>query len=140
MAVIDRSFGGLDRGEAFFGRTYDDTMGLLLSARHYVANIQPGEFAGIEPGAQLYLNCEALRVTARLAQVMAWLLAQKAVAAGELTVEQAREEAYRLGAHTQCLAETDSVVAASSPKLAELLAQSRRLFERVARLDRQLDA
>ena len=139
MAAIDSDFAGAERGAPFFGRTFDDTMGLLLSARHYVANIQPGEFAHIEPGDQLYLNCEALRLTTQLAQVMAWLLAQKAVAAGELTPAQVRAEAYRLGAHAQCLADTDAQVAANSPKLAGLLAQSRRLFERVARLDRQLD-
>jgi regulator of CtrA degradation len=140
MTTADSNLSSVARGELFLGRTYEDTMELLLSARHYVANIQPVEFAQIEPGEQLYLNCEALRMTARLAHVMTWLLVQKAVAAGELTPAQVRAEDYRLGGHAQCRTDTDAQVAASSPKLAELVAQSRRLFERVARLDRQFDA
>jgi regulator of CtrA degradation len=140
MAVVENNLPEPERMVPFFGRTYDETMGLLLSARHYVANVQPGEFSRIEPGEQLHLNCEALRLTTRLAQVMAWLLVQKAIAAGELSREEARSDAYRLGSHAQCLADTDARVAANSKKLGALMARSRLLFERVARLDRQLDS
>jgi regulator of CtrA degradation len=139
MSAVENEFNEPERAVPFFGRTYDETMELLLSARHYVASIQPGEFSQIEPGERLNLNCEALRLTTRLAQVMAWLLAQKAVAAGEITRAQAQSDAYRLGAHTLCLADTDARVAANSKKLGALMSQSRLLFERVARLDRQID-
>ncbi len=127
-----------DAVSPFFGRTFDETMSLLLSARHYVANVQPGEPFQADPDERLHMNCEAMRLTTRLAQVMAWLLAQKAVAAGEITREEVREERYRLGALQLCLTDTDARVAQSSAKLGDLMFQSRRLFERVARLDRQL--
>jgi regulator of CtrA degradation len=140
MSAVENEFNEPERTVPFFGRTYDETMGLLLSARHYVANVQPGEFSQIEPGERLHLNCEALRLTTRLAQIMAWLLAQKALAAGEITREEAQGDAFRLGAHALCLADTDARVAANSKKLGALMAQSRLLFERVARLDRQLDS
>lgn len=138
MTLSDSGGGALERIAPFFGRTYDETMSLLLSARHYVANIQPGESFQTDPDERLHMNCEAMRLTTRLAQVMAWLLAQKAVAAGELTREQVRDERFRLGAHDLCLADTDARVAKSSQKLGDLMGQSRRLFERVARLDSQL--
>ena len=123
----------------FIGRTYDETMGLLLSARHYCATVQPGEPMPDRREARLNLSCEAMRLTARLAQVMAWLLAQRAVAAGEITAEEARDPRYRLDAHRICLADTTAEVREMSPKLAELMARSLTLFERVARLDAQLD-
>jgi regulator of CtrA degradation len=138
VTLTDTGGGALERIAPFFGRTYDETMSLLLSARHYVANVQPGEPFQTDPDERLHMNCEAMRLTTRLAQVMAWLLAQKAVAAGELTRDEVRDERYRLGAHDLCLADTDARVARSSPRLGDLMGQSRRLFERVARLDSQL--
>jgi regulator of CtrA degradation len=140
MSAVERNLSAPDRTAPFFGRTYDETMGLLLSARHYVANFQVGEFSQVEPGERLHLNCEALRLTTRLAQILAWLLAQKALAAGEITREEAQGDVYRLGAHELCLADTDARVSANSKKLGLLMAQSRVLFGRVARLDRQLDS
>jgi hypothetical protein len=43
VTLTDTGGGALERIAPFFGRTYDETMSLLLSARHYVANVQPGE-------------------------------------------------------------------------------------------------
>ncbi len=124
----------------FLGRAYDETMGLLLSARHYCAAIQPREAAPSDPHDRLHLNCEAMRLTTRLAQVMAWLLAQRAVAEGELSPEKVRTPDYRLGAHEVCLADTTAQVSELSPRLADLMARSLSLFERIARLDSQFDA
>jgi regulator of CtrA degradation len=124
----------------FLGRAYDETMGLLLSARHYCAAVQPRETAPSDPQDRLHLNCEAMRLTTRLAQVMAWLLAQRAVAVGELSAEKARTPDYRLGAHDICLADTTARVNELSPRLADLMARSLNLFERIARLDSQFDA
>jgi regulator of CtrA degradation len=140
VTLSETGGGSFDRIAPFFGRTYDETMGLLLSARHYVANVQPSESFQTDPDERLQMNCEAMRLTTRLAQIMAWLLAQKAVAAGEITREEVRAEKFRLGAHDLCLADTDARVARSSQKLGDLMGQSRRLFERVARLDSQLSA
>lgn len=124
----------------FLGRAYDETMGLLLSARHYCAAVQPGEVAPSDPHDRLHLNCEAMRLTTRLAQVMAWLLAQRAVAEGEISAEKARSPDFRLGAHEICLADTTAKVNELSPRLGDLMARSLTLFERIARLDSQLDA
>ncbi len=73
---------------AFFGKTYDETLGLLVEVRDYVADGELRDRAALAPAVGARLSCEALRVTARLTQLMAWLLAQKAVHAGELSNEE----------------------------------------------------
>jgi regulator of CtrA degradation len=76
-----------------------------------------------------------MRVTARLAQVMAWLLAQRAVFNGEISREEAAGERFRLSEQKICMAETEGECTDLPQRLRELLDQSRRLYIRVARLD-----
>ena len=86
---------------AFFGRTYDEAMGLLLEARNYVIADDMRRSDTTQPADRLILCCEAMRLTARLTHVMAWLLAQKAVHAGEIThaaVAEALSLPYRSAA------------------------------------------
>jgi len=125
----------METATRFFGKTYDETMVLLVDSRNYLANAQPAEARGLKPIERLRLNCEAMRLTTRLTQIMAWLLAQRAVHEGEISRERAAGEEFRLTAEDVCLAETDSAVSGVPPRLIELLDQSRRLYVRVARLD-----
>lgn len=125
----------METATRFFGKTYDETMALLVASRDYLANAQPADTTGLKPIERLRVNCEAMRLTTRLTQVMAWLLAQRAVHEGELTREAAASEDYRLQADEVCLAETDHTGHVLPPRMRELLDQSRRLYVRVARLD-----
>jgi regulator of CtrA degradation len=125
----------METATRFFGKTYDETMALLVASRDYLANAQPAEANGLKPIERLRVNCEAMRLTTRLTQVMAWLLAQRAVHEGELTREVAAGEDYRLQAEEVCLAETEQTAHGLPPRMLELLEQSRRLYVRVARLD-----
>ena len=68
-----------------FHKTYDETLALLVTARDYMSYAVPVKQPDVEPAQRLQVSCEAMRVTARLSHVMAWLLAQKAVQAGEIT-------------------------------------------------------
>lgn len=125
----------METATRFFGKTYDETMALLVASRDYLANAQPADATGLKPIERLRVNCEAMRLTTRLTQIMAWLLAQRAVYEGEMTREMASSEEFRLAADEVCLAETHTVAGALPPRLCELLDQSRRLYVRVARLD-----
>ncbi|MEI9986261.1 MAG: DUF1465 family protein [Aliidongia sp.] len=121
---------------AFFGRTYDEAMGLLLEARNYVlADDSRHAAATTLPTERLILCCEAMRLTARLTHVMAWLLAQKAVHAGEITLAEAAAEPFALGGRTTCLDEYPGVADLGDDWLTGLLDRSRRLYVRVSRLD-----
>lgn len=117
-----------------FDKTYDETLRLLVTARDYMAYAAPASRPGLAPVDRLRVNCEAMRVTARLSHIMAWLLAQKAVQAGEMTREQAAE-AYALGDDDVCVLETEVEEEGLPLGLRDLLARSRALYVRVSRLD-----
>ena len=125
----------METATRFFGKTYDETMSLLLASRDYLAMAQPADAHGLKPIDRLRVNCEAMRLTTRLTQIMAWLLAQRAVFAGEMGRAQAASDEFRLAADSICMAESDFEVQILPMRLQELLDQSRRLYVRVARLD-----
>ncbi len=125
----------METATRFFGKTYDETMSLLLASRDYLATAQPADAVGLKPIDRLRVNCEAMRLTTRLTQIMAWLLAQRAVFAGEMGRAQAASDQFRLSADGVCMAEADVPENVLPMRLRELLDQSRRLYVRVARLD-----
>lgn len=118
----------------FFDKTYDETMALLIAARDYMTHAAPLNRPGQEPVQRLRASCEALRLTARLSHVMAWLLAQKAVHAGEITQAKAAE-AFRLSDEDTDLLEAEDGISTLPEGLQELLRKSRSLYVRVSRLD-----
>ncbi len=125
----------METATRFFGKTYDETMSLLLASRDYLASAQPADATGLKPIDRLRVNCEAMRLTTRLTQIMAWLLAQRAVYEGEMTRADAASDEFRLSADRVCMAEADPAAGMLPARLNELLDQSRRLYIRVARLD-----
>jgi regulator of CtrA degradation len=119
----------------FFGRTYDEAMGLLVEARNYVIAAGLRHRRVMQPTDRLILCCEAMRLTARLTHIMAWLLAQKAVHAGEITLAEAAAEPFSLGGRSTCLSENPAVTTLGDAWLNGLLARSMHLYLRVSRLD-----
>ncbi len=120
----------------FFGRTYDEALALLREARDYIA--LGGERAdrdGLAIDRRLMLARESMRVTARLGHVMAWLLLQKAVHAGELTRRDAATAPHRLGGQPVCLDDREELSAGLPERLKSLSRRSHALYVRVARLD-----
>ncbi len=125
---------------AFFDRMFDEAMALLVEARDHVAERERTAANRLQPTLQLLVSCETLRVTARLTQVMAWLLVQKAIHTGELSRAEAREECFRLGGREVCLiADPWSPVELPRP-LQSLLRRSHGLYQRTARLDDLVEA
>jgi len=120
---------------AFFGRTYDEAMGLLVEARNYVAVNELRTPSILTPSDRLLLCCETMRLTTRLTHIMAWLLAQRAVHAGEITLAESAEEPYVLGGAKTCLTVTEEVERLGDRWLTTLLDRSHRLYIRVSRLD-----
>ena len=120
---------------AFFGKTFEEAMTLLIEARDYIAATAGARPTGITPEDQLRIARETMRITTRLTQTMAWLLTQKAVHAGELTTHQAASEDYRLDGHSVCLDDDEQHHAGLPDQLQDLLKRSYGLYVRVARLD-----
>ena len=121
-------------GTAFFRKTYDEAIALLVETKNYVA----GSPRSTSRTSEMSVNMETTRVTARLTQIVAWLMAQRAVEAGELTAAQACEKKHRLGGEEICLDARGEVNEDLPSALRDLLVRSRRLYQRVARLDDML--
>lgn len=87
----------------------------------------------------LRINCEALRVTTRLSQCLAWLMVQKAIQHGELPPDAARRPENRLDGEAVCEHEGGEADPGVPEGLRDLLKRSRRIYARVKRLDAGLD-
>jgi regulator of CtrA degradation len=120
---------------AFFGKTYGEAMGLLVEARDYLAYREPIDRQTLLPLTRLRLCCETMRLTARLTQILAWLLAQRAVHAGEMTQQDALGDHLALAAVNICMDGEEAEATDLPDRLISLLDRSRRLYVRVARLD-----
>ncbi len=123
---------------AFFRRTYDETMTLMVEARNYLAFAERRERERVGGMIGLRMSCEAMRVTSRLTQVMAWLMLQRAVHEGEVEAEEALRDECRLSGADVCLDESFSGDETLPNHLRSLMDRSYRLYVRVARLEEML--
>jgi regulator of CtrA degradation len=121
-----------------FDPTYDETMRLLVEARNYAAYREPAECRRLPPGARLQACSESMRVTSRLAEVMAWLLAQKAARAGEITPLEAASARFALSEAEVCMDDGGRGDESLPEGLRSLLDRSRSLYVRVGRLQEQV--
>ena len=71
---------------AFFSRTYDEALAMLRETRDYLTGRGKLELRALPREAALDYSRESMRLTARLTQVMAWLLLQRAVHLDPATV------------------------------------------------------
>jgi regulator of CtrA degradation len=111
---------------------YVEAMVLADEARAYFDLHGRDDRLSLDPIVRVGFSCEALKVTTRLMHVIAWLLTQRAVQAGELTLAEAFNPARRLGDAV----ESDPAVLEKLPEGAlQLVQASRELYARVQRLD-----
>jgi regulator of CtrA degradation len=86
--------------------------------------------------ARVALACESLKTTTRLMHVIAWLLHQRALIAGEPGAS-AKDSAAQLG---DALPADAALCQGFAPAVQRIVADSERLFDRVKRLDREWHA
>ncbi len=125
---------------AIFTRTYDETLDLIIEARNYMAHMRPAARPTSVAVHDLRASCEALRVTSRLTQVMAWLMIQRAVCDGEISASEACAEQNRLSGHAVCLDVTASDDDCLPVGLRSLLQRSLHLYQRISRLEEMVIA
>ena len=111
---------------------YEEAMFLADEARAYFDEHGQDDRNKMEPLLRGGFSCESLKVTARLMHVIAWLLVQRAVDAGEISTFDARQPARRLG---HASASEPDIVGQLPEDAQNLIAQSNQLYERVRRLD-----
>ena len=111
---------------------YVESMLLADEARGYFDDAGRADRDALEPLARVTFSCESMKVTTRLMHVIAWLLTQRAVLAGELRASDALHPSRRLGENP----DTDGATLALLPDGAKLLVvASTDLHARVARFE-----
>jgi regulator of CtrA degradation len=120
---------------AIFTRTYDETLNMIVEARNYMTHNEPRSLRRRSGFSDLRFSCEALRVTSRLTQVMAWLMLQRAVIHGEISAEEACDERNRLSGRDVCLDTTANADESLPDGLKSLLSRSYHLYTRISRLE-----
>ncbi len=114
---------------------YVEAMVLADEARSYLEKGATFERELLEPMDRVHFSCEALKVTTRLMQVIAWLLSRRAYLRGEIDFTESRSEKFRLGD----AAPSDPVSTRSFPgDMRVLIAASESLYLRAQRLEEQL--
>ena len=120
---------------AYFDPAYAETQALLERARDYAV------LGGATASGHPYAQVEALRVTARLTQVMAWLMAQRAVVDGEISPRQALQKFSLSAGLRQVCADAGRVDDPSLPvPVRDLLTASADLYTRICRLEQLASA
>jgi len=111
---------------------YVEAMLLADEARGYFDSAGRDDRLALDPRTRIGFACESLKVTTRLMQVIAWLMTQRAIAAGELARSEANSAGRRLG-HAP---ESDEALLPILPDAAvALIRSSRDLFDRIRRID-----
>lgn len=111
---------------------YVEAMLLADEARSYFDANGRAERDALPPMQRVGFSCESLRVTTRLMHVIAWLLTQRAVAAGEISADQASAPERRLG---RSQGNDPEMVSALPEAARQIIAATSDLHARVARLD-----
>jgi regulator of CtrA degradation len=113
---------------------YVEAIVLADEARAYFDHLAEGQRDALDPCLRVDFACESLKITTRIMHVIAWLLTQRAVFAGELAEHERLDECYRLGAATATQA---TIREHFSPEMEGLILVSEDLYDRVARLEQQ---
>lgn len=134
-AVKDRKVMEFAASEVF-DRLFREGMGLVEQTAAYLDGPGRQESRSLAREAALAYAAESMELTTRLMQAASWLVVQRAVRDGDMAANEARDEKYRLGAP---LADFSPDTSSDLPQgLRDLAASSRRLFERVSRLDQAI--
>jgi regulator of CtrA degradation len=106
-----------------------------MEARNYIAFHEQADRREFDLPHCLQVGYQHTRVSARLIQVMTWLLAMKALLAGEISPEQFASPQYVLAGGEECENPSGSDLAELPQGLRSLLERSHLLYWRIKRLD-----
>lgn len=115
---------------------YLETMVLADEARSYFDQIGRVARDSLDPLDRVVFSCESLKVTTRLMHVIAWLLTQRAIDAGEMSAEAASHPSRRLGAPVVSHEDALEKIPADARSL---VLASIELYRRVERLDQGME-
>jgi regulator of CtrA degradation len=130
-----RSFVSSDAFRALFR----EGMGLVEATAAYLDGPGREDSKALPRMLALSYASESMRLTTRLMQLASWLLLQRAVAEGELSPEQARNQKEKVKLSQQAAATGPDALQALPVQLRELVAASLRLQDRIIHLDKLME-
>jgi len=90
-------------GSPAFFELFERGMSLVEEAAHYLDVDGRAQAKKLDRQASLAYATESMRLTTRLMQLASWLLLQRAVSEGEMTIAQAQEEQKRWSSKNSAL-------------------------------------
>lgn len=114
---------------------YIEAMLLADEARAYFDSFGHSDRDTLSPMQRVTFSCESLKVTTRLMHVIAWLLTQRSLAAGDMHSANVLSPSMRLGS---AKASEEATLAALPTDARTLIEASTELYLRVQRLDARL--
>jgi regulator of CtrA degradation len=121
-----------------FKAMFREGMGLVEEAAAYLDGPGREEAKALPRNDSLAYAAESMRLTTRLMQIASWLLLQRAVNEGELTLEQAASEKRKVKLSAQESAVAPDVFSRLPKALRDLVVDSLRLQARIIHLDQLL--
>ena len=134
------SFGQKLAGSDGFKALFKEGMALVEEAATYLDGPGRTESRQLVRTDALAYASESMRLTTRLMQLASWLLLQRAVNEGEMSLTQAATEKHNVKLSHQDLASRAEVFERLPEALQALVHRSLRLQERVMHLDRVIYA
>jgi regulator of CtrA degradation len=132
------SFGQKLAASQNFSQLFRDGMKLVEETAAYLDGPGRQESKRLERSAALSYATESMRLTTRLMQIASWLLLHRAVNEGEMSLAQAKRERAKVKLAADERAVDLSIKLPS--RLCDLIERSRRLQDRIRRLDTTIHA
>ncbi len=135
--------GAVDFGSKFtqsdlFNQIFQEGMGLVESTASYLDGPGREESRNLARNSAMAYATESMRLTTRLMQLASWLLLQRAVKDGEMTIREAQDEKYRINLAEGAVAPRADAMRGLPDTLIDLISRSQRLHERIMHLDDML--
>lgn len=126
-----------------FARTFREGMEMVEETAAYLDGPGREDAKRLQRNDALTYASHSMRLTTRLMQVASWLLVQRALKEGDMTLDDARAEKYRLVEEEKPVGSLSFSNVANEAyglpaRLLDLEARSRSIYERIMRLDRSL--
>ncbi len=130
---MEASGTGADVHRRLIDSLYVEAMLLADEARSYFNDAGQEERALLDPMTRVVLSCESLKITTRLMHVIAWLLTQRAIDAGEIAADLGDDPLRALATSPV----TEEAVLATMPRTTQtLIRASIDLYRRAERIER----
>ena len=123
-----------------FAGIFKEGMGLVEETANYLDGPGRQDARVLDRTGAIAYATESMRLTTRLMQLASWLLLQRAVSAGEISIEDATREKHRINLTEIGAGHVLMGYEQIPSSLKDLVTRSLRLHERIQKLDQMLSA